>query len=216
MTPNSSARREEPIHVVTAGHSIDKPAAPVRWPTLFIAFSQMALTGFGGVMPFAYRALVEKRRWLTEQEFSQYLAFSQMLPGPTICNMAAMIGWRFARWRGAVAAFAGVLLGPMLLVLALGIAYARFATHPVVRHVLVGMSAIAAGLVIATAMKMALGLSRGDRRWERLAPMGLIGVAAFAGVGVMGWPLITVAAVLAPLSIALAWAQSEPPSSEQP
>lgn len=192
------------------------PALSIRWPALFIAFSRMALTGFGGVMPFAYHALVVKRRWLTELEFSQYLSFSQMLPGPTICNMAAMIGWRFARWQGAVAAFAGVLLGPMLLVLALGIAYARFATHPVVQHVLVGMSAIAAGLVIATALKMALGLSRANARWRQMAPTALIGVAAFAGVGVMGWPLIAVAAVLAPLSIALAWAQSAPTSSEQP
>jgi len=191
-------------------------ALSIRWPMLFIAFSRMALTGFGGVMPFAYHALVVKRRWLTEHEFSQYLAFSQMLPGPTICNMAAMIGWRFARWQGAVAAFAGVLLGPMLLVLALGIAYARFATHPVVQHVLVGMSAIAAGLVIATALKMALGLSRVNERWKQMASTAFIGVAAFFGVGVMGWPLIAVAAVLAPLSIALAWAQSAPASPEQP
>jgi len=201
---------------MTPDISTDSPAISIRWPTLFVAFSRMALTGFGGVMPFAYHALVVKRRWLTEREFSHYLAFSQMLPGPTICNMAVMIGWRYARLRGAVAAFAGILLGPMLLVLALGIAYARFATQPVVRHVLVGMSAIAAGLVIATAMKMALGLSQADARWKQMASTALIGVAAFVGVGVMGWPLIEVAAVLAPLSIALAWTQSEPPSSGQP
>lgn len=174
---------------------------PVRWPLLFIAFSQMALSGFGGVMPFAYRAIVEKRRWLDDRDFASCLAVSQMLPGPTVCNLAVMVGWRFDGLAGAVAAFAGVLLGPFALIIAIGLLYARFAALPVVQHALAGMSAVAAGLIVAMAVKMASSLVRAERSRRRLALAIGFAVLAFAGVGLMRWPLIAVAAVLAPLAI---------------
>jgi chromate transporter len=176
-------------------------------PTLFLAFSQMALMGFGGVMPFAYRMLVEKRRWLPDREFSQYLAFSQMLPGPTICNMSILVGWRFNGLSGALASFAGMLVGPTVLVTAVGLIYAGVASHPVVRHALAGMAAVAAGLVVATAVKMAIGLLKAERLPAKLARAVVFAVLAFIGVGLLRWPLILVAAGLAPVAIASAWLQ---------
>jgi chromate transporter len=185
----------------------------VRWPTLFVAFTQMAMLGFGGVMPFAYRALVERRRWLLDHEFSQYLAFGQMLPGPTICNLAIMVGSRFGGVPGAIAAFAGLLLVPMLLVIGLGLAYASASALPVVQHALAGMSAVAAGLIVATAVKVALGLIRADRRRSALALAFAFAGLAFVGVGILRWPLILVAAGLAPLAIAAAWKQWKLPDA---
>ena len=74
---------------------------------LFLCFLEMGLSGFGGVLPWARRGLVEKRGWLTEQEFAEVLSLGQFLPGPNIGNMSIIIGSRFAGWRGAVAAFCG-------------------------------------------------------------------------------------------------------------
>jgi len=182
-------------------------------PTLFLNFTRMALMGFGGVLPFAYRMLVEKLHWLHDREFSQYLAFSQMLPGPTICNLAILVGWRFNGLSGALASFAGMLAGPMVLVILLGLAYAGMATHPVVRHALAGMSAVAAGLVIATAVKMALGLLRDERHLPAIALAVVFAAFAFIGVGLLRWPLILVALGLAPLAIAWAWLQLKTPDS---
>jgi chromate transporter len=193
-----------------------QPGEGMRIPsqTLFLVFSQMALMGFGGVMPFAYRMLVERRRWLPDREFSQYLAFSQMLPGPTICNMAVLVGWRFNGLSGAVASFAGMLVGPMVLVIVLGLAYAGVAAHPVVQHALAGMSAVAAGLVVATAVKMAMGLLKAERRSAKLALAVVFAILAFAGVGLLRWPLILVAAGLAPVAIASAWLQLKTPEAD--
>lgn len=194
---------------MAAGDEAGTAHAALRIPsrTLFLAFSQMALMGFGGVLPFAYRMLVEKRQWLPDRDFSQYLAFSQILPGPTICNMSVLVGWRFNGIAGAAASFAGMLFGPMVVVTLLGLVYASVASHPVVRHALAGMSAVAAGLVLATAVKMALGLLKSERRAPRVALAALFAALAFVGVGLLRWPLILVALGLAPVAIAAAWLQ---------
>ena len=174
--------------------------APLRIPplTLFLAFSDMALSGFGGVLPFAYRALVERRRWLDREQFARLLALGQVLPGPTICNMSVMFGYRSAGVAGAAASLAGMIALPIVVVLGLGVAYQRFGALPVVHRALSGMSAVAAGLVIATAIKMARAVPR------RVLPVS-IAVLAFAGVGLVRLPLIAVICVLAPAAILLAW-----------
>jgi len=193
-----------------------QPDETARIPSqsLFLAFTRMALMGFGGVLPFAYRMLVEKLQWLQDRDFSQYLAFSQMLPGPTICNLAILVGWRFNGLSGALASFAGMLVGPMVLVITLGLVYASVATHPVVRHALAGMSAVAAGLVIATAVKMAVGLLKTERLPAGIAAAVVFALAAFVGVGLLRWPLILVALGLAPVAIASAWLQLKAPDPD--
>jgi chromate transporter len=165
---------------------------------LFIAFSQMALSGFGGVLPFAYRALVERRRWLTAEEFPKLLALSQVMPGPTICNLSVMFGYRSAGLTGAAAALGGMIALPIAIVLALGIGYQQFGDLPPVRRALAGMSAAVAGLIVATAVKMARAMP-----W-RIAPICLLALA-FAGVGVMRFPLLAVIVFVAPVGILLAW-----------
>ncbi|OEZ99736.1 chromate transporter [Duganella sp. HH101] len=168
--------------------------------TIFLVFSRLALMGFGGVMPFAYRALVEQRKWLTAEEFAQYLATSQMLPGPTICNVALMVGSRYAGMRGALAALAGMIAGPFLVVVALGVVYQRFGEIEVFRHAIRGMAAVAAGLILATAVKMAKSLfAKADWRARgTLLQLALLALA-FTGLGLMQWQLALVFGLLAPL-----------------
>ncbi len=194
---------------------------------LFLVFSSLALSGFGGVLPFAYRALVERHRWLSAKDFAGLLALAQVMPGPTICNLTVMVGQRHAGFRGACAALAGIVAGPFFIVIALGVAWQRYGGLASVRQALTGMSAIAIGLILATAVKMGRELFRRDAGaqeaplrnditrvqtdtppsyWtaRRLAQM-LLCALAFAGVGLMRWPLAAVVAVLAPFAIALSW-----------
>lgn len=201
----------------------DRPPAigPMQ---LFVAFSALALSGFGGVLPFAYRALVEQRKWLDAREFASLLAIAQVMPGPTICNLAVMIGQRYAGFAGACAALAGMVLGPACIVIALGIAWQRYGALPAVRHALSGMSAVAIGLIFATAVKMgvalfqveasgsttstaaAAGSTTGSSYWtgRRLIQVALCALG-FIGVGLFRWPLAAVVAGLAPIAVALSW-----------
>ncbi len=181
--------------------------APVRLSpaALFAAFSAMALSGFGGVMPFAYRALVERRQWLTSGEFASMLALAQVLPGPTICNLSLMVGWRYAGLAGALAALSGMLAGPIVLVLVAGSLVQRYASIPEVGQALAAMGAVAAGLLMATGLKMGIALFKMRRARVATILAALITAAAFVGVGLMRWPLITVVLVLAPLAVWQAW-----------
>lgn len=179
------------------------PARPASLSQLFGAFTALALQGFGGVLPWAHRTLVEQRGWLTREEFIELLALAQTLPGPNIVNLAVMVGDRWFGWRGALVAVLGLVGAPALLVLALALVHGHFAALPEVRGALGGMAAVAAGLVIATALKLA---AAHRRDWRSLA----FAAAAFAGVGVMRWPLPWVLGVLGPVAFACAWLDGRP------
>ena len=132
----------------------DGTAAPASLGELFFAFNRLALQGFGGVLPVAQRELVERRNWLTQHEFVEMLAISQVLPGPNVVNLALMFGDRAFGLRGALAALGGMLLAPMVIVLALTALYVRFDQYPMVTGALRGMGAVAAGLVLSTGLKL--------------------------------------------------------------
>jgi chromate transporter len=175
---------------------------PANCGELFRAFTRLALQGFGGVLPVAHRTLVEQERWLSPQQFVELLTLGQVLPGPNIINMAIIIGDRFFGWRGALTAVAGLLLVPMFIVLGLAVAYQHQAANPAVAGALRGMGAVAAGLVLATGVKLA--------RTVRNNPLGLpacaaIGLATFAMVGGLRWPMVWVVLGLGGLGMALAW-----------
>ena len=167
---------------------------------LFLAFLAIALSGFGGVLPFARRSLVERHGWLTAEEFTETLSLCQSLPGPNVVNLSIVVGSRARGWRGSVAAFAGLVGAPVVIVITLGALYSRFGSLPQARGALVGLGAAAAGLVAATAARMAEPLLR--RRFALAAPFIL---ASFLAVGVFRLPLGYVLLALAPISVALVW-----------
>ena len=106
------------------------PARPKSPPDLFFAFTVLALQGFGGVLPVVQQELVERKQWLTREEFLEDWAVAQLMPGPNVVNISLMIGARHFGLRGALTALAGMLAAPSLLLLGLALVYARFATHP--------------------------------------------------------------------------------------
>lgn len=181
----------------------EAPAARPASPTeIFLAFNRLALQGFGGVLPVAQRELVERRRWLTKQEFVQLLSIGQVLPGPNIFNMALIFGDRHFGWRGGAAALAGLLAAPLLIVLALTL-LARQAAHlPQVAGALRGMGMVAAALILSTAVKVS-GTLRGNAMG--LATCIVLAGLTAAAVGVLRWPMALVLAAIGPVAWGVAW-----------
>ena len=148
--------------------------------------------------PFARRMLVEERRWLSSEEFTDVLSLCQLLPGPNIVNIAVCVGARYHGVRGALAAFAGLMAAPFVIVLALGALYTQYGHLPAVSALFRGVSAAAAGLVVAMGLKMAA-----SRRLR--SAMALFAVATFAGIALMRLPLVVVLLGVAPLGVAAAF-----------
>ena len=169
---------------------------------LFVGFLKVGLSGFGGVLPFARRMLVEQRRWLTEQEFTEVLSLSQFLPGPNIVNASVIIGRRFQGPLGAILAPLGLMLMPLVIVLLLATAFAAFAEVEAVRGACRGISAAASGLVLAMAVRMAQPISR--TTWQVT-----IGSIVFVAVGLARLPLVWVLVALVPVSLGFAWWRRE-------
>ena len=178
------------------------PAQPAGPASLFWAFTWLALQGFGGVMAVVQRELVDKKRWLTPEQFAQDWAVAQILPGPNVVNLSIMFGERHFGWRGAVAACTGMLLGPTLVVLVLGSLYLQWADHPAVEGALRGMGAVAAGLVLATGLKLSATLHKHPLPWV----WGwLLAMSAFALVVFLGWPLWMVLPLVGGIGCLLTW-----------
>ncbi len=167
------------------------PAGPAA---LFLGFLEVGLLGFGGVLPFARRMIVEQRRWLTAAEFTDLLALCQFLPGPNICNMTIALGRRYHGAAGALASILGLMGAPVTIAVALGVVYGRYGGLPTVAHAFAGLAAAASGLVLATAVKVAAPL-RG--RATGLA----VAAAAFVAIAVLRLPLLPTMLVLAPVSV---------------
>jgi len=175
--------------------------APRSPRELFLAFNHLSLQGFGGVLPVAQRELVERRRWLTKEQFLEMLSVSQVLPGPNVVNLALMYGDRQFGWRGAVAALAGMLLAPLAIVLVLTVLYGHLAQHPMASGALRGMGAVAAGLVLSTGLKLFSALRRNVMGW----PVCLAFTAATVlAIGWLRWPLVGVILGLGSVAIAVA------------
>src|SRR3954463_1964599 len=117
---------------------------PQSLTDLFLSFTFLALQGFGGVLAVVQRELVERKGWMTREEFVEDWAVAQIMPGPNVINLSLMIGGRYFGLRGAVSAMAGMLTAPLIVVLLLALLHARFADNPHVAGALRGMAAVAA------------------------------------------------------------------------
>jgi chromate transporter len=163
----------------------DKPRPQSR-TDLFISFTLLALQGFGGVMTVVQRELVDKKKWLTTEEFVEDWAVAQIMPGPNVVNLSIILGGRYFGLSGAMAAFFGILSAPLVLILIIAVLYAPYAHHPDVAHALRAMGAVAAGLILATGLRLVRALKNNP-----LGPWvcGLLGAACFTAVGLLRIPL---------------------------
>ena len=159
---------------ITAACSPARSPRPTSLATLFWAISGIALQGFGGVLAVVQRELVEKKQWLTTEEFIEDWAVSQIMPGPNVVNLALIIGDRYFGWRGALVALAGMLTFPLFVVMALTIGLAGIGHLPSVQGALRVMGAVSAGLICGTGIRLVPAL--------RSNAMGRLACALIAGL----------------------------------
>jgi chromate transporter len=190
MPPDSS-----PAAVPAPDSLISTPPSLI---TLFVAFAKMSLAGFGGVLVFARRAIVEQHRWMTADEFNETFALCHFLPGPNIVNLSMVFGSRFRGLAGGIAAFAGLLGPPTVIMTILATLYARFGDVDALRRVLAGVSCAAVGLLVSVVFRMMMPLIK------RRDAVGLvILLAVFVAIGMARLPLAAVLLVAIPVSIAI-------------
>src|ERR1700730_12475890 len=177
------------------------PSTPPGLIALFIAFAKMSLAGFGGVLVWARRGIVDQYRWMTANEFNETFALCHFLPGPNVVNLSVVFGSRFPGIPGALAAFAGLLGPPVVIVTVLAALYARYGELDTLRRILAGVSCAAVGLLLSAVCRMMMPLIK------RRDVVGLvILVAVFVAIGLLRLPLPAVLLVAMPLSIAITFA----------
>jgi chromate transporter len=182
-------------------------SSPKSLTDLFVSFAVLALQGFGGVLAVAQNELVEKKRWMTQEEFIEEWAVAQIMPGANIVNLSLVVGGRYFGLPGAMASIAGLLIIPLVIVLLLSAAYAHYSSHPAVFGSLRGMGAVAAGLIIATGIKLSSSL--------KSSPLGIslcivVGGICFVGIALLRWPLAFVLLGLGSLACILAYRKLKP------
>lgn len=165
---------------------------------LFVAFARMSLAGFGGVLVFARRSIVDQHRWMTADEFNETFALCHFLPGPNIVNLSVVFGSRFRGIPGGIAAFAGLVGPPVVIVTVLAALYARYGEIDALGRILAGVSCAAVGLLLAVVLRMMMPLIR-----KRDLVGLLILAAVFVAIGLLRLPLPAVLLVAIPLSIVI-------------
>jgi len=184
---------------------VSDPPFPARrrvptCPELFLGFAKIAVCGFGGVLAWSRRVIVQERGWMSPEEFNEQLALCQVLPGPNIVNFSVMFGSRAAGVLGSLAALFGLLGPPVVFMIVAGILYRRYGELPELRGVLSGLAAAAAGLLIATSLQMIRTMVK-----NRLTAGHIVAAVTFIAAGILRVPLLWVMAVVIPISIAFAW-----------
>jgi chromate transporter len=165
---------------------------------LFAGFFMVGVCGFGGVLPWARRMIVEQRQWLTPAEFTEMLGLCQFLPGGNIMNVTIALGSRFQGVAGALACLLGLMTAPVAIVIGLGAVYDQYSDLVPVRRAFVALSAAAAAYVLASAWKIASPLMG--------RPLAIVvAVCTFVVIAVLRLPLQAALPVLAIGSTLLLW-----------
>jgi chromate transporter len=173
-------------------------SSPPSLAALFMAFARMSLAGFGGVLVFARRGIVDEHRWMTAEEFNETFALCHFLPGPNIVNLSVVFGSRFRGLLGSAAAFTGLVGPPVVIVTILAALYSYFGQVDALRRILAGVSCAAVGLLISVVIRMMMPLIR------KRDPVALLLLAAvFVAIGVLRLPMPTVLLAAIPFSIAI-------------
>jgi chromate transporter len=189
-----------PVAVPAPDTPSSTSSTPPGLVELFVAFAKMSLAGFGGVLVWARRSIVDQHRWMTADEFNETFALCHFLPGPNVVNLSVVFGSRFRGMAGGMAAFAGLVGPPVVIVTILAALYARYGEIDTLRRILAGVSCAAVGLLISALFRMAMPLVR------KRDLVGLVVLAVvFIAVGLLRLPLPAVLLVAIPLSIAISF-----------
>lgn len=125
---------------------------------IFLVFLKIGALSFGGVysmLAFFERELVERRKWLTHEEFIESVAIGQMTPGPPIVNTGICIGYKLQGIRGALVTIAGQSFTGVVVAIFLAIFYVKSKGNVLLIHVMKGVGAAVVGLLLSIILKMA-------------------------------------------------------------
>ena len=202
--PSHNRRMTENLPSAPNAHVPDPQHRPHSPTDLFWSFTWLALQGFGGVLAIVQREMVEKKQWLTREEFIEDWAVAQILPGPNVVNLSLMIGDRYFGLRGALMALAGMLTFPLMVVLTLAAIFSGISDLPGVQGALRGMGAVAAGLIAATGIKLVAAL---QKNVMGALACGVLAAMTFVAVALMHVPLVWVLLVVG--GAAYVWAYGQ-------
>jgi chromate transporter len=188
---------ELPPAAATAPDLLKSPPTLIE---LFVAFAKMSLAGFGGVLVWARRAIVDQHKWMTADEFNETFALCHFLPGPNIVNLTFVFGSRFRGLAGAIAAFSGLVGPPALIMVVMGALYHRYGEIDALRRILSGVACAAIGLMLAVVFRMMTPLIK---RRDVIAL--LVMVAVFIAIGMLRLPLAAVLLAAIPISILITY-----------
>jgi chromate transporter len=185
---------------ITAAPPPDAPQAAERPHVtrfdLFAGFFFVGMIGFGGIAAAMHHVIVERRRWLDDQQYASVLGLGQVLPGANLVNMATIVGDRFQGFQGALLSLAGLIFMPVVILIGLASVYDQFATNPDVIAATKAAAAGAVGLMFGTAYK--IGKTVVTTRWALL-----FAVLSFVSIGILRLPLVGTLLVLAPIAVAV-------------
>ncbi len=125
---------------------------------LFVSFWKIGTFTIGGgyvMIPLMEQEVVDRRKWLTREEFLDYLSLSQAMPGIFAVNMATCIGRRLGGFRGVVSAVAGNILMPIALILLLAVFLRYFRDNVVVERIFMGLRPAVVALIAAPVFRLA-------------------------------------------------------------
>ena len=166
---------------------------------LFKGFATIGLLGFGGVAVMARHVIVEQYQWLTEKEYATILGMGQILPGANVVNASVVIGDRFQGPKGSIVCVLGIMVLPIIILLLFAMLYNQFGQLPAVSVALTGAGAAAAGMVLATGLKMAIKVKLDLAGW-------LIVGLAILGILVLRMPMVYAVLALVPTALLVtAW-----------
>jgi chromate transporter len=180
-------------HDTTLTESAPRPSIA----EIFTGFLTLGLIAFGGALPLARREIVERRKWLDADEFTDLLGLCQFLPGGNVINLSVAVGMKFRGLAGALAGLLGLIVGPSLIVIGLGVIYQRTHQDPRIAHLFAGLAAAAAGLLVAMSVKILLPL-------RRKPEAAVIAALMFAAIAFLRTPLLPSMLVLTPISVLIA------------
>jgi chromate transporter len=173
-------------------------------PSLFWLFFQIGAMSFGGgLMAWVYREVVEKRHWLPASDLLSGVALAQVLPGVNITNLSIYVGQRMRGALGAATCLIALLTAPFFWVIGLAAIYHQIEAISWAHAFMSGVATSAVGLVLSVTLKSIRTSVRG------IGPIGIL-LGIFIAIGVLHWPLVPVVAVLAPISVVIAWYSTKP------
>lgn len=184
-------------------------SSPVSLFEIYSCFFWIGLLSFGGgLMPWIQREVVTRRNWLSNEEFLPGMAMSQVLPGVNSTNVAVYVGQHLRGAIGSAIALSGILTGPIVMVVFAAFSYQYVLGVPAIQAAAAGVAAAAMGMMLCTAISavQACGL--------KLAPICVM-IATFIMIGILHMSLITVVAIMTPISVFLSWPKSTQEHSTQ-